>query len=326
MIKNYAFPEVPFLLLLYDALIPRMNVSSKEKQKREQMYKGFVGEYLFKNLLPKNNTDKAIPLFDLRLEAIEAEFQVDALLICADTIYLFEVKNYTGNYYVHHDKVFSMKTKKEIYDPFLQLDRSTYFFKSFLSSMKINMNVQSYVVFINNQFTLYQAPPHLSMLLPTQVKQFLKKLYANARPIHERHAEMAEMICAKHKEQSSYTRLPKYEFDVLRRGVFCFWCERKLERRDHFHFICPNCNYVQSYESAILRAIAEFRILFPEKNITPLSITRWCGDHVSIHGVRKVLQRNLKRYENGRFSFYQFAPENAYLSILKARKYNELNV
>lgn len=316
MLKLYQSPEVPSLLLLYDALLPRMHLSSQEKQKREQIFKGFVGESLFKELLPKNGLEKVIPLFDLRLEANEAEFQIDAIFVCADTFYLFEVKNFTGDYYIHHDKIFSMKSKREIYDPFLQLGRSTYFFKSFLSSLGIKEEVESFVVFINDEFTLYQASPNLSMLLPTQVRRFLQKLYANARSVQRRHVEIAEMICARHKAQSSYERLPTYELDELRRGVFCPRCAIKMERKNRHRFICPRCDDTFCLEDAIIYATAEFCLLFPKNNITPKTIADWCGNSISERSVRRALQQHLHFHENGKHSFYYFPENEDHLKVL----------
>src|SRR5690625_4994710 len=239
MIQRFTSPEVPSSLLLYDTLLPRMNLPYDEKQKREQLFKGFIGEMLLKKKLPSGNSEKVISLFNLLLEAKGAEFQIDSLLICSDTIYLLEVKNYTGDYYVHHDKIFSMRTKEEIYDPFLQLERSTYFFKSLLSSLKISIDVQPYVVFINDQFTLYQAPTHFSMILPTQVKRFFQKLYANATPVSSQHSEIANLICNQNKSQSDNERLPLYDYNNLKKGLFCPECMIELKRKNHLYVICP---------------------------------------------------------------------------------------
>jgi|SRR5690625_992407 len=324
MIQRFTSPEVPSSLLLYDTLLPRMNLPYDEKQKREQLFKGFIGEMLLKKKLPSGNSEKVISLFNLLLEAKGAEFQIDSLLICSDTIYLLEVKNYTGDYYVHHDKIFSMRTKEEIYDPFLQLERSTYFFKSLLSSLKISIDVQPYVVFINDQFTLYQAPTHFSMILPTQVKRFFQKLYANATPVSSQHSEIANLICNQNKSQSDNERLPLYDYNNLKKGLFCPECMIELIRKNHLYVICPNCQTELTVEEIVLRSIAEFHLLFPGEEITPSTIEKWCGKFVSSQGISKILRKHFDHSNRGKNSNYSFPKNNSHLHVLKRGKYDEV--
>src|SRR5699024_11938714 len=82
------------------------------------------------------------------------------------------------------------------------------------------MEVRSYVVFPNDEFMLYEAPLHLPMIMPTQVKRFLRKINANAGRLDGRHEKLAQQLVSLHKEKSFYERVPSYELNQLRVGIF----------------------------------------------------------------------------------------------------------
>lgn len=54
---------------------------------------------------------------DLLLEHQHTMFQIDSLLFSRDLIYLFEVKNYEGNFYIEGDKWHS-NDQEEIKNPY----------------------------------------------------------------------------------------------------------------------------------------------------------------------------------------------------------------
>ncbi len=109
-------------LKLFRELSLRMQLSDAENQYLSNMEKGYEGEQAFSNMLEKRSDDWLI-INDLLLEHNNTRFQIDTLLLQHNGIYLFEVKNYEGDFYVESDKWFQ-KSGKEMKNPILQLTRS----------------------------------------------------------------------------------------------------------------------------------------------------------------------------------------------------------
>lgn len=100
---------------------------------------------------------------------------MDSLLIFPESIYMYEVKNYQGDYYYDSDR-FYKKPKLEISNPLIQLNRTASLLRQLLQSLGFHLHVEASVVFINPEFTLYQAPLNKPFIFPTQLNPYFKKL------------------------------------------------------------------------------------------------------------------------------------------------------
>lgn len=306
MVKDFFTPRVSPSLLHHEILLRRKTLSLPKEHQYNRRYKGLVGERILATFLKKVNLEKALPLYGLLFEANETEFQIDCLLLTAETIFLLEVKNYIGNYYIDDDKIYSLQTNKEITSPFLQLERCTFLFNKLLEQLKVTIDVRSYIVFVNNNFTLYQAPTHLPIIFPTQINRFVQKINANSTPLTNQTKSLAKLLTSHHQETSAYEQLPSYEIDDLNRGVFCAKCRKKLYRKNKLYFKCKNCDILTHINIVILHATAEYHTLFPTQRITTKQINDWCGNAFSKNTVRNVLRENLQVIPNGRYTHYLF--------------------
>ena len=78
----------------------------------------------------------------------------------SDTIYVFEVKNFEGDYYYEPatDKIFPKYKDVDIVNPLFQLMRSETLLSQLLLRSGFKLPIKSFVIFINPEFTLYQSP------------------------------------------------------------------------------------------------------------------------------------------------------------------------
>ena len=102
-------------------------------------------------------------------------FQIDSLLIFLKTIYIYEVKNYQGNFYYDSDRLYT-QPKSEINNPLTQLNRTESLLRQLLQSLGFHQSVVASVVFIHPEFTLYQAPLSKPFIYPSLLNQYFKKL------------------------------------------------------------------------------------------------------------------------------------------------------
>lgn len=134
------------------------------------------------------------------------------------------MKNYTDGYYFKDDKFFNVQTNREIYNPLTQLARTEFLFKQLLQEMRVKIQVQAYVVFINRTFWLYNSPMQSPFIYPPQIKRFLTKIEQNASTITSFTQDLAERILQRKKIRSNYEVLPEIQLEKMKRGLFCERC------------------------------------------------------------------------------------------------------
>ncbi|WP_338033007.1 nuclease-related domain-containing protein [Lentibacillus sediminis] len=175
----------PAELLLFENLDPRMTLPLKEKQHYLNLKKGYEGECIFVAMMEKLQCD-CLLLNDLLFTVRGTTFQIDSLLITAEMIYLFEIKNYEGDFYYEGDTFFK-KPRQEWTDPLIQLARSESLLRQLLHQLGFDFPITSNVVFINKAFTLYQVPLDSPIIFPTQIRRYLNELNSILSKLTRRH-------------------------------------------------------------------------------------------------------------------------------------------
>lgn len=289
---------------LLKSLSSRMKLHEKDLQYLRNLEKGDEGERYFDSLTGALTCDCFV-LNDLRLSCNNATFQIDALMITGETIYLFEVKNYKGDFYYERDRIFTKNNKSEINNPLLQVKRCESLFRQLILSLGFDMPVSASVVFVNPEFTLYQAPLSAPLIFPSQLKRYMKDLNAIYAKLSGKHRRLAEKLSSLHIEESSFLHLPKYEYDQLRKGIVCDTCSSFSCAVKGRSMICEDCGHAESVEAAVLRSVREFRMLFPERKITTNDIFDWCRIVDSKKRVSRILAKNFNKFRGGRWSYYE---------------------
>jgi Nuclease-related domain len=286
---------------------PRMTLSPQENQNYLNLEKGCEGERKFEVLL-EHHLSEGLILNDLLLEKNNTLFQIDSLVISSRKIYLFEVKNYEGDFYVENDNWFTIKNI-EIKNPLDQLKRSESLLRRLLHDLKLNFPIESYVIFINPQFTLYQAPMNLPIILPTQLNHFIKKINMTSSKLNESHSKLAEQLLSLRITQSPYTRISVYDYDQLQKGITCASCKSLLTSFKENKLVCEACGSKEKINLAVMRSVEQIQFLFPERKITINAVQEWCRVIKSKKTIRRILTKNLKVIFQGKLSYYVFPDE-----------------
>ena len=109
-------------------------------------------------------------------------------------------------------------------NPLIQLNRSESLLRQLLKNLRFNLPIEASVIFINPEFTLYQAPLNKPFIFPTQIKRYLRKLNDQPSKLKERHKILADQLISLHIENSPFTQLPSYDYDQLQKGITCLKC------------------------------------------------------------------------------------------------------
>lgn len=299
----YKEREQPFRMSLMQSLKVRMPLSRKENRKLLNAIKGFEGECFFDSITEKLICDCEV-LNDLLLEVNDSEFQIDSLVMTGESITLYEVKNFEGNYIYEGGSIRLLTSKRDYLNPSEQTNRAVILFKQWLAFHHFNFKVQAYVVFVNKNFSLFQAPADIGILLPGMLDKHFERVNKTTAPIGKEHYRLAQKLCEQHIARSSNLKLPKYNYDNLKKQVYCNQCSgwiRSIGRRMN---TCQKCGHTELNAKTILRHIREFQLLFPNWKLTTPIVYEWCGELFSKKSIQLVLSKNFKASGVKRARYY----------------------
>ncbi|WP_078595259.1 nuclease-related domain-containing protein [Evansella clarkii] len=265
--------------------------------------KGYVGECYLDSLLA-TLTSNSLILCDLLFEQNNTTFQIDTLLLSQKTIYLFEVKNLEGDYYIKNGDWFRKSTGKAITNPVHQLKRCETLLRSLLHSRNIKMEIEPYLVFTNPLFTLYHAPLDLCAYFPGQLNSLLKKLTEAPFDLNGSHQRLGQFLLSRHVYDSPYGRLPEYRYDDLQKGVTCRKCMSLNVTVTRYTTICNACGHTEQNTSSILHAAKDLKLLFPDRLLNVHALDHWCDHLYHRKVIQQVLGTNYNLIKKGKYSYY----------------------
>ncbi|WP_409296314.1 nuclease-related domain-containing protein [Peribacillus sp. SCS-26] len=245
-------------------------------------------------------------LNDLLLKQNNTVFQIDSLLITSESIYLFEIKNYEGDYYFESDR-FYKKPKIEITSPLNQLNRSESLLRQLLQHLGFGCKIPLHasIVFINPAFTLYHSPLNAPFIFTSQIQSLITHLNKTPSRLTDRYTAIADKLISLHIQESPFKLLPPYEYEQLRKGIICRHCSSFSTYTKGHKCICGDCGHTEPAASSILRTIKEFQLLFPGQKITTNAMHEWCDIVESKKRIKRVLDKNFKIKGVHQWSYYE---------------------
>lgn len=290
-------------LKVLKVLKTRLDLPEKENQYYLNLQKGFEGEVMFDGYLHQVGI-QTIVLNDLLFEWSHSHFQIDSIMILQQLIKLFEVKNFEGEYYFDGDKLKKLNGT-EIKNPLLQLERNVSLLRQLLNSIGIKIPIEPYLIFVNPDFTLYQAPLDSRIILPTNLNRFIEKINKRISALNQYHVRLSEKLLASHITKSPYSKVPHYDYSQLRKGVFCQTCGTGIAEYHSLILTCPKCGKPVNTKSALLRSIEEYQTLFPSEKLSTNTIYEWSGELIFKRTIRQTLKENLIVSGYGQWSNYE---------------------
>ncbi|OHR67323.1 hypothetical protein HMPREF3291_00555 [Bacillus sp. HMSC76G11] len=287
-------------LRTYRSLNARMELAAADEKLYNHLEIGFDGELIVDGWLKQ--AGEGLILNDLLFVTSNSHYQMDSLYIAPQKIYLFEVKNLSGDHFIEKEEWISCTTKSEIKNPILQLKRCESLLRRQLQVLKCSLPVEAYVVFVNPEFHLYHAPLHSPLIFPSQWNRFSQRL-KNVRISNGFHSKLAEKLLSLHVEKSPYERRPEFRYEDLLKGVVCGGCGMEVFNKTKL--VCRNCKRSERFKNGILRSVEEFRLLFPEKKITSEQIHNWCGNIKNSRSIQKILKENFVKVGHASGNYYE---------------------
>ncbi|MBR7554868.1 nuclease-related domain-containing protein [Allobacillus sp. GCM10007491] len=292
----------PLELQRLEVLNRRISLTTKQHTNYLQYSKGYEGERLFDSLV-QDFSEKHIVLTDLLLQFNDTVFQIDSLLITQEKILIYEVKNFTGEYIFEQDKFLKLP-QQEIQNPLHQVARSSSLLTQLIRRAGFNLPTQSHVIFVNRNFTLFNAPPNTAMILPTQIEGHLKYLQTIPSRHNDLHKRLMEKLIELHLDKSPYQQQFDYTYEEIKKGITCARCHSYKIKLIGRMINCNDCDLSESYVDSVIRTINEFLILFPDMKLTVINVYELCGELISKKVISHTLQKNFKKMGSNRWTYY----------------------
>ncbi|MCR2821860.1 nuclease-related domain-containing protein [Lederbergia panacisoli] len=288
-------------LNVYRILNSRKVLSDEDAAHLARLEKGYEGEVIFDKRVERLSKEWLV-LNDMQLEINHSEFQIDSVIIAQKPILLFEIKNFEGDYYIKDDQWYYNNGTK-IQNPVSQLERSEVLLQRLLRDHGYNTPIESYLIFVNPGFHLYNAPQNLPIIFPTQLNRFFDKLNKIPSSMSARHQKLAHKLISLHKKESRFKKMPEYSYGELRKGFRCCCYSFNIESKKSL-IVCKNCGSTEDIESAILRSVDEYSLLFQDEKITTNAIYEWCMGIKARGTIRRILLKNYIQMGNTKSSYY----------------------
>lgn len=305
----------PEELIILRVLNIRMVLPDEARRHYFSLKKGFEGESIFDELTEKLTCECYI-LNDLLFKVNGTTFQIDTLIITSGIIYVFELKNYEGDYYYDckcnsdsesdsppPERLYKLP-KAEYNNPLYQLNRSESLLRQLLRGLGVKYPIEAKVVFINPKFTLYLAPLDRPFILPAQITTYLEKLDTTPSKLNGSHKKLADKLLSLHIKKSPYTQLPPYTYEQQRKGMTCEVCQSFKISVHGRKCVCGDCGHEEEVESAVLRTVREIKLLFPDWKITTSGVMEWCMV-IDRKRISRILRKHYKIVGERRWIYYE---------------------
>jgi len=287
------------------ALDKRMELPDGDRNYLMNLEKGFEGEERFDDYVKTYLKKEVIVLNDLLLISRGNTFQVDSLLITSDTLYIYEIKNYKGNYQMNAGQLVTL-TGQEINSPLNQISRSKTLMKQLLKDLGYSLKVEASVIFVNPTFYLYQANAADPFIFPVQIDSHFQDMNRSLAALSKEHHLLAKKLVKEHRESVPYQRkLADFDYRKLKKDIYCMTCGERQVTLTRKKSCCNRCQSKQPMEKTILEHIDEYRLLFPEAKMTVQSLHEWCGRKIGPRRLRTVCAEHFKKVGTTSNAYYE---------------------
>lgn len=279
----------PISLVIMESLARRTTLSQKYSHYLNGLQKGFEGELAFDRMTEELGLG-CVVIKDLFLQPkMSNAFQIDALILIGEIIYLYEIKNYSGEY-SYGPEMLLKKPDFELSNPLIQVQNTKNKLKIFLKEIGYPLEIKAYVAYVHPEFTLYYAPELETMILPTQLKSHFVELKIEIASMIKPPKNFVKNLMMHKIDSPLFTQdIPEYTFSDLKKGLVCEKCGsfELVNSRQNYH--CCNCGLDNSLHSATVKNIREYQQLFPDYKLSTSMIYSWCNKTVSKKRIKRIL-------------------------------------
>jgi len=284
-----------------ETLSKRAILTKEEEKKLSRLNRGFEGEQLYDQIFDEVGHQNLNIFRDIWIQADKSLTQIDALIVTDETVFINEIKSYSGNY-KYENNTWQIGKIQISDDPIIQSKRaSSKLIKIFLEN-KINIKTDFNIIFPNPYFILSTDDNYCRS--KTIKRELMKQYFRNIQQLTSwNHTDRIVQIIQDH-----IVLEPKHTPDTdpprLTLGRQCLTCASFDFTPNRYSTTCNICNHKSSNKDHVLSAIRDYSVLFPLGNITTRSIRGFINNEVSKSTVTRYINEICSLNIKGKYATY----------------------
>lgn len=293
--------EKPRELLYYEVLSRRADLTRDEQWRMRNLARGFAGEAEYDRLFDAAGHGRLLIYRDLWMKIDKAVLQVDSLIVTDDMLIVNEIKNYSGNY-LYRDGRWFQNGRPGGEDPLAQVSRTAGKLVRMAFHLPYRVAVEKKVVFVNPNLDLEVGSDDAAQFAvgrPKLMRYFsdLNQMYAGDAAYENANALRKFFI-------DDPMPLPVTDVGRLRAGNYCYGCGSYELEYSRYTAICSQCNYEETLERLVVRALIDFTILFPKEKMTKAKMISFTDNQIHEKLLRKALVKYCSKTGSSRSTSY----------------------
>lgn len=296
--------SVPTRLDIYREMNMRDALDSNKQQELYRLERGAAGEKMVVNYIEEFGQGHWQILTNVWLYEYGL-FEIDCLLLTETDIYIFEIKNYNGDFkYVNSQCYFSDDVIS--HNPISQTQRCKVNLQNILSAVGIRVDVHANLVFTGEHADI-EIQDYIEDLDVLTINQFRKLIYSIANneqtklDTGSREINRGKIlrVIDRAKRKSPYQPQPlsPLEQSRLRKGIKCGNCGNFDLDTARSYLVC-NCGLHEPREMAIVRTICEYGVINFDKDLRIAELYSFFGGDVSESTISRYLNKYFIKNEH----------------------------
>ena len=277
-------------LKYYELLKSRRSLEKEEQSRYLSLLRGYQGECQLDNYIETIIGDTTYYIKDLTLHHSRTT-QIDSLLMTNDTMYQFEVKNYSSNlvwdgYDWKFDSGFCLSD-----DPSVQLMRSCNILKALLQELGYKKKLIPILVFINpDTFVDLRSETSVKTLRSYEIRNFLEEIKSSYFAGTSTDRKWKNQICQSLLKCKSEWRFETPKDIDVPKGVICSECGNTNLVFTNQLVKC-SCGKIERKGDALIRTIKEAQQLLPDFKLKRKNVRDFTEDAFSVSSITRALRK-----------------------------------
>lgn len=299
--KRYKSNEQIYL----ETLSKRAILTKEEEKKLSWLKRGFEGEKLYDRIFDEVGHGNLNIFRDIWIQGDKSLTQIDALIITDETVFINEIKNYSGSY-KYENNTWQIGNIQISDDPIIQAKRaSSKLIKIFLEN-KISIHTDFNIMFPNPYFILSTDDNYCRS--KTIKRELMKQYFRNINQLSSwNNTDRIVQIIQDHIVlEPKHT--PNTDPSRLIFGRQCLQCASFDFTPNRYSTTCNICNHKSANKDHVLSAVRDYNILFSPDNIKSSDIRMLINNEVSRSTIKRHIKEICLLNNRGRHATYTIEP------------------
>lgn len=274
---------------------------TKEKALYKSLKAGFDGQEKLVFYLEKYGQSHWTILQNVWLDYF-GTFESDLILITNHSIYVFEIKNYSGTFIYDEGKCYYNKFETSI-NPVEQARVCMVNLKNMLSKKYRNIQVKSAVIFTgdDNDIQIKSHVQDIDIINRTQILNYIRQIADEEKSSRTHRITADDLIrsLAPYEIPNPYSLAPltDEELSHIIGGIYCTNCLSYDVKTLKLWITC-SCGFHEPRDEAIIRTICDYGVLTYGKNLKRIELEKFIGEDNSISYLKKILYDHFDANQN----------------------------